>query len=71
MEVCGRQVPIRCDEARVRPAGSEVNRLVADNSRITALTDWRPATPFREGLALTAEWIGRNLAAFEPGRYAV
>jgi NAD dependent epimerase/dehydratase len=71
MEITGRQVPIDCDEARVRPAASEVNRLIADNSRICALTDWRPRVPFRDGLAHTADWVSRNLDRFDVTRYAV
>lgn len=70
MEVCGREVPIHTDEERVRPANSEVDRLVADTQRLSALTGWAPAVPFQEGLARSVEWIGRNLSLFEPGRYA-
>jgi NAD dependent epimerase/dehydratase len=70
MEVTGRNVPIACDEERVRPASSEVNRLIADSGRLRKLTGWKPAVPFREGLRRTAEWIGRNLNHFSPGRYA-
>jgi NAD dependent epimerase/dehydratase len=71
MEVTGRKVPIRCDQERVRPSASEVNRLLADNSKISHLTGWRPRVPFRDGLARTAEWIKRNPDRFETGRYAV
>lgn len=71
MEITGREVPIRCDEQRIRPANSEVNRLIADNRLITGLTGWRPEIGFRQGLERTAEWIGCNLSHFDPGRYAV
>lgn len=71
MEITGRHIPISCDEQRIRPANSEVNRLIADNSLITSLTDWRPEMDFRQGLERTAEWIGRNLSHFDPSRYAV
>ena len=30
----------------------------------------RPAVSFRDGLARTAEWIGRNLHHFRPMQYA-
>ncbi|KZD12216.1 NAD-dependent dehydratase [Oceanibaculum pacificum] len=69
MEIIGRQVPIACAEERLRPEKSEVNRLLADTTRIAALTGWRRAVPFREGLERTAEWIGRNIRLFEPERY--
>ena len=71
MEITGRSIPIVCDEVRIRPDGSEVNRLVADNTLIKSLTDWTPQTDFREGLRRTAEWIGRNLSLFNPLRYSV
>jgi NAD dependent epimerase/dehydratase len=71
MEIVGRQVTFVTDENRVRPEASEVNRLLADNSRLRSLTGWQPQTPFRDGLVRTAEWIGRNLECFDPARYAV
>jgi NAD dependent epimerase/dehydratase len=71
MEACGRRVPIRSDEARVRPPGSEVNRLIADNTKIRALTGWLPRMSFLDGLGSTVEWVRRNPGHFEPRRYAV
>lgn len=71
MEVCGREVPIVSEESRVRPENSEVNRLIAGNARIRDLTGWAPQVSFHDGLARTAEWIGRNLHHFSPDRYAV
>lgn len=71
MEVTGRSVPIVTEEQRVRPAGSEVNRLIADNRRLLELTGWTPATEFSRGLAETCQWIERNLRFFNPESYAV
>lgn len=71
MEICGREVPILCEEHRTRPVGSEVNRLLADNQRIAALTGWQPAVPFREGLRRTAEWIARNLHHFDTAHHRI
>lgn len=70
-EIAGRSVAIDTEEARIRPERSEVNRLIADVSRMTALTGWRRAVSFRDGLARTYAWIARNLHAFDPDRYAV
>jgi nucleoside-diphosphate-sugar epimerase len=71
MQACGRRPPILCDEERIRPAGSEVNRLLAGNARIRRLTGWRPQTPFAEGLAHTVAWIRDNLSHFSGGGYNV
>jgi nucleoside-diphosphate-sugar epimerase len=54
----------------VRPARSEVNRLIADTAKLHRLTDWQPAMSFREGLRQTIDWIGCNLARFNSDRYA-
>lgn len=69
MEITGRAVPIECDESRLRPDASEVNRLLADNRRIAALTGWKSRVPFRTGLERTVEWIARNPGHFQPHRY--
>ncbi len=70
-DIAGRQVDVVTEEDRVRPDRSEVNRLIADNRKIAQLTDWRSTVPFREGLARTYEWVGRNLHHFDPENYAV
>jgi NAD dependent epimerase/dehydratase len=70
MEVTGREVQILCEEQRVRPENSEVNRLLADNSLIRSLTGWRSEVPFRQGLENTVEWIKRNIQHFDVSAYA-
>lgn len=68
-ELAGREVEILTDDERIRPENSEVYRLIADNSKLSGLTDWRSRTSFREGLQLTLGWIQRNLHFFDPERY--
>jgi UDP-glucose 4-epimerase len=48
--------PIHREPERLRPANSEVLALLADSSRLNALTGWRPSTPLRDGLARTIAW---------------
>jgi dTDP-glucose 4,6-dehydratase len=57
MEICGRKVPIICEEDRLRPENSEVNRLLCDSSRLRKLTGWRPEVEFKRGLEMTVEWM--------------
>jgi NAD dependent epimerase/dehydratase len=64
MQAAGRDVPIVCEEDRLRPANSEVNRLIADASRLRQMTGWAPTVDFAEGLRRTAGWIDRNLHHF-------
>lgn len=59
------------DEIRVRPAGSEVERLCSDNSLARRVLRWSPEIGLTAGLERTIEWIGRNLDRFEVGKYAV
>lgn len=76
-EVMNVELEIVTDEQRLRPEGSEVNRLFGDNSRLRQLTGWQPAYSglegFRRGLARTAEWFSNpaNLASYRPGSYAL
>jgi NAD dependent epimerase/dehydratase len=70
MEQTGRQVAISCEEARVRPSGSEVARLRADAAKMRSLTGWRPMVPFADGLARTIAWIRRHPHYFEPKQYS-
>lgn len=71
MEVTGCEVPIICDEDRIRPEKSEVNRLLADNTKIHQLTGWKSQVSFKSGLAKTAEWVGHNLHFFNEERYTI
>ena len=72
-EVTGRSIEIVQDEARLRPAGSEVMRLMCDSSRLRQATGWAPKHDLRGGLTLTAEWFARpeNLARYKWNRYTV
>lgn len=70
MQIVGRKVNIVCEEDRIRPEKSEVQRLIADNSLMQQLTGWRSAVAFRDGLARTAAWIEKNLHCFDVGQYS-
>ena len=71
IEATGADAKVVVDDTRVRPEGSEVDRLLADNTRITSLTGWSPQVSLREGLALTTAWIKDHLAELETGNYSV
>jgi NAD dependent epimerase/dehydratase len=59
------------DPERLRPAGSEVFRLLGSNEKIRRLTDWTPQVSLEEGLRRTIDWItaGDNLKKFKPNIY--
>jgi dTDP-glucose 4,6-dehydratase len=69
--VIERHAPIDLDLARVRPNGSEVERLCANADEARRLLAWEPRVTLDEGLVATAEWIGRNLERYRVGAYTV
>jgi NAD dependent epimerase/dehydratase len=76
-ELMGRDVEFVSDEQRLRPAGSEVERLWADNTKARELAGWTPqyggAAGLRRGLAETVAWFGDagNLRLYKAGLYNV
>lgn len=64
-------VTYEVDSQRLRPQGSEVMRLMGDNTLITTRTSWQPRVDIREGLKQTIEWFTNpmNLAMYKPGIY--
>ncbi|MGH4033721.1 SDR family NAD(P)-dependent oxidoreductase [Actinomycetota bacterium Odt1-20B] len=67
----GRDAEVVVDPARLRPSGSEVERLLSDNSRARELSGWAPEVSLREGLKLTSAWVAENLHLFAADRYQV
>jgi dTDP-glucose 4,6-dehydratase len=71
IKLVGRSVKIEVDEARLRPEGSEVQRLLADNTLAKKDLGWEPRISLDEGLRQTIAWINDNLDLYKPGRYQV
>jgi NAD dependent epimerase/dehydratase len=69
--LCGRNVQIIQSKERFRPSKSEVERLLADNSKVRELTGWRPKVDFEEGLKRTIAWIRENMGMYEPDAYQI
>ena len=71
----GRDVEFVSDQQRLRPTGSEVERLWADNSRARTLTGWAPEHAGIEGLTRglqeTIAWFAQpdNLRRYKAGVY--
>ncbi|GAA0758190.1 NAD-dependent 4,6-dehydratase LegB [Clostridium sartagoforme] len=71
IDIIGTDVNIVCDEERIRPEKSEVNRLWADNTKIKKLTSWVPKYSIDEGLAETVAWIKENMRYYKTDIYNV
>ena len=64
---------IVCDEQRIRPEKSEVNRLLGSNKKIKELTDWDVQYTFEEGIKETIEWFRNkeNLNKYKANLYNI
>lgn len=60
---------IVCEEQRLRPEKSEVNRLLGKNAKITELTGWRPRYSLEEGLKHTIAFFEKNLGRYKTDIY--
>ena len=76
-ELMGEHIDFITDVARIRPAGSEVERLFADNSKAKTLLGWKPAygglEGFKRGLLETIQWFTHldNLKQYKAYLYNV
>ncbi len=71
LRLTGKSVPIVQDDKRLRPEGSEVERLCADNRKAVDQLGWRPEHSLEEGLSATIRWLEQNLERYRTGVYAI
>jgi len=62
---------ILCDEQRLRPKNSEVDRLLGSNEKIKRLTNWEPKYTLKAGLSETIAWMKNNMTAYKPNIYNI
>lgn len=63
-QMVGKPIKIESEDQRLRPQGSEVERLLADHALATSLLGWQPKVSLEEGLERTIAWIRDNLDLF-------
>lgn len=71
ISVTGSQAKVVTDPGRLRPPGSEVERLLCDNRRAREWAGWAPQVGLEEGLSRTSEWIRRHRDHLDTDGYAV
>jgi dTDP-glucose 4,6-dehydratase len=73
IKATGSKATIITDDQRIRPAASEVERLMGDTALLASLTGWTPGISLEEGLARTVEWFRRDdtLALYKSDIYNV
>lgn len=62
---------IICDEQRLRPEKSEVNRLLGSNKKIMELTNWKQRYSLEQGIEETISWIKDNMNAYKSDIYNI
>jgi dTDP-glucose 4,6-dehydratase len=67
----GRTFALKRDDARVRPAASEVDRLICDNRKLRLNTAWQPLVSIEEGLRRTIEWLEPRLDTVRAEEYSI
>ena len=66
----GRTLRVESDEQRIRPAASEVERLLAGTDLAQRLWGWQPRYSLEQGLDETIAWVEKNLHRFRVDAYA-
>lgn len=67
----GSDLKVNPEEERVRPEASEVERLLADSSKLTAATGWHPQLTLEQGLEETIAWIKGSEMKNDVSKYHV
>lgn len=65
------EAEIVCDEQRLRPEKSEVERLLGCNQKIRDLTAWAPKYTLEEGLSETIEFLRHNMDKYKTDIYNI
>ena len=77
IKIMNKEIKVICDEQRIRPKDSEVNRLFGSNELLKSMTEWKPEyngrRGFEKGLKKTIDWFTRleNLSYYKPNKYLI
>jgi len=63
-------IQIESEDKRLRPQGSEVERLLASSQLAQTILGWQPKVSLEEGLMRTIAWIKNNLDFYRGNTYA-
>lgn len=67
----GKSLEIETDSVRLRPDGSEVERLVANSQLALDVLGWKPLVTLEQGLEQTIAWMREHLDRYSPDVYAL
>ncbi len=71
VRLLGKNIRIVCNNERVRLDGSEVERLLADNTVAREMLGWKPSVSLEEGLRLTIEWLRQHSSEYRSNVYVL
>lgn len=69
IDIINPEAKIVCEQQRLRPQNSEVERLLGDNSLLYSLTGFKPMTTIEAGLKITAQWVKENIEVYKCNQY--
>lgn len=69
--IIGCPIEIVTEDHRVRPEGSEVERLLANSTLARTLLGWKPTVTLEEGLRQTIEWIRSRPERYRSNVYVI
>jgi len=69
LQVMNVQARVECEEQRIRPEGSEVDRLVSSNQAFREATGWQPRVDLAEGLRRTVAFFQEHPQLLPRGGY--
>jgi dTDP-glucose 4,6-dehydratase len=67
----GRHPKVVVEEQRIRPAASEVSRLISSNALARDILDWQPEVSIDEGIAMMLPWFRDNPNYYDASVYNV
>ena len=70
-DLTGAKIQISEESIRLRPTGSEVERLLADATLAKKLLGWQPRVTLEEGLKCTIDWMHNHQQKYRPDVYTV
>ncbi|WP_285295204.1 SDR family NAD(P)-dependent oxidoreductase [Aureimonas altamirensis] len=69
LDLMGVSMRIEVDPRRLRPAASEVDRLISSNALFRKVSGWKPATSLDEGLRQTIDFFRQNAGLLPKSGY--
>jgi dTDP-glucose 4,6-dehydratase len=71
LSMMGKRLPVLTEDTRIRPKGSEVDRLCADNTKAREILGWEPQHTLEAGLERTIEWLTENHEQYRSDIYVI